>query len=60
MMNFENNTNSYTASQLYIVSNPAYVGVTEQSTFPIYLSVDWTADNNTCAGVHITITRFSK
>lgn len=55
MINFENNPSPYSGS-FYLINNmPANSGITNSSTFPIYLKVEWEKEPTKCSGSYINI-----
>lgn len=64
MINFKGETQPYKGEFHLIRNNPSELGITNTSTFPIYIKVDWTLQATGCAGGTnggiIIITRFKK
>ncbi len=58
MINFNNDTTLYSPG-FYIISNdPKQLAITEQTHFPLFISVDWQVDTSKKASNFIVITRF--
>jgi len=57
MINFDNNPTTYSGTYYLIDEMPPNSGISAESKFPIYVSVDWKKDDGNCYTNRIDISR---
>ena len=62
MISFKGETQPYQGEFYLIQNNPSELGINNNSTFPIYMKVDWTSDRCAIGGIGnlIKVTRFER
>jgi len=60
LLNFNGDTHSYEGNYFLVSNTPSQLGITDSTTFPVYMQVDWVKDTLACLSNTITITRFVK
>ena len=61
MINFNGDTATYKDPYYLITNSSQQLGITDTTSFPIRMQVDWVPDTTICDGVdHIKITRFKR
>lgn len=59
MITFSENSNPYAADYKLLQNDPASMGISEASKFPIYIELDWEPVSS-CNGMWIKATRYKK
>lgn len=59
MINFQNDTTPYSGNFYLVANDPAEFGIDINSSFPVYVEVDWKVDTSGCPG-KIRITQLKK
>jgi len=58
MINFNSDTALYSPGFYLISNDPKQLGISEQTHFPLFISVDWQPDTSKKPSNFIVITRF--